>query len=480
MSAPTDTSAAPGAAQGRAEALTLLDALARAPAAAALVVAALGEADRKALRLVHFQLCAAVGEATTKLEIITPGGARPPTARRWPRLEELTFTLPDLAALEALALETWGALRTLRLGDFHSVEAQSYLYAVTLDAPAAHALAAALPRMPALRALEVAWLGIGDAVAAELICAASANAPLQLRSLTLRGNDLTPVTARALAATGWRLEELNLQGFAALGGAGLAALIAAPTFALRRLSLKGCRLDAASVLNIANAPWPLEELDLSGDLSCAAAGPALAALSQHAGLRRLNVTFCQLSNASFKALVEAAWPALTSLNARYAKGEFSGPHALGAAAFAGFPALEELDLAEVELGEAGARRLASRRWPRLRVLNLFCAFAGNAGVAALARGGWPALEELSLGGCDLSALSARFLARGSWRSLRRLDLMGNRLGDYGSARLCLAELALGVWPALEWLGLYENDICVEVPTLEEVRRWAPRLRCLEW
>jgi hypothetical protein len=46
---------------------------------------------------------------------------------------------------------------------------------------------------------------------------------------------------------------------------------------------------------------------------------------------------------------------------------FGGAHALGAAAFAGFPALEALDLSYVALGEAGARLLASRRFRMLRL-----------------------------------------------------------------------------------------------------------------
>jgi hypothetical protein len=79
---------------------------------------------------------------------------------------------------------------------------------------------------------------------------------------------------------------------------------------------------------------------------------------------------------------------------------FDGPHALGVAAFAGFPALEELDLACVQLRVAGAARLASGRWPRLRRLCLSrCHFSGaGAGVVALARGEFPALERLDLRG----------------------------------------------------------------------------------
>ena len=76
-------------ARAAAEAPTLLDTLARAPAAAALVVAALDQMeDRKALRLAHPQLRDAVGEATTRLWIYRSftGAARTPMARRWPRL----------------------------------------------------------------------------------------------------------------------------------------------------------------------------------------------------------------------------------------------------------------------------------------------------------------------------------------------------------------------------------------------------------
>ena len=207
-----------------------------------------------------------------------------------------------------------------------------------------------------------------------------------------------------LAATGWQLEELDLSSNHNLGAAGLAALLAAPTFALRRLKLGGCDLDAAAVLNLADAPWPLEELHLAANnLSGAAAGPALAALSRHRRLRSLYVGYCSLSAAGFKALVEAAWPALTYLGASHGAVQFHGPHALGAAAFAAFPALEELGLVAMEVGEAGATLLASRRWPRLKVLALIYTQLGPTGVAALARGAWPALEELDLGGNGLGA-----------------------------------------------------------------------------
>ncbi len=106
--------------------LTLLDALARAPAAAALVVTALEEEDRKALRLAHYQLRDAVNEATTRLGMHHPdagrasrladaagAAARPPTPARWPHLKELRVYAANAGAISALESGTWDALATL-------------------------------------------------------------------------------------------------------------------------------------------------------------------------------------------------------------------------------------------------------------------------------------------------------------------------------------------------------------------------------
>ena len=221
---------------------------------------------------------------------------------------------------------------------------------------------------------------------------------------------------------------------------------------------------------MANASWPLEELTLTrNDLSAAAAGPALAALSRLVGLRRLDVGSCMLSAAGFKALVEAAWPALTSLCAVGAEVALDGPLMLGAAAFAGLPALEELNLQWVKLGEAGARLLSSRRWPHLRKLNLCHTLLEGTGLAALARGAWPALEELDLWGVALGEAGARLLASRRWPRLRVLCVFGCGVGDTG-----LAALAGGEWPALERLNLRRNQLTARL-ALDDARRWAPAL-----
>ena len=375
---------------------TLLDALAHAPGAAALVVAALERAeDRKALRRAHPQLRDAVGEETVKLEANFAAAAlaaRPPTPRRWPRLEELTLRKFSFASLEALGSETWGGLRSLSL----------YGIRKEMGLSSARALAAALRRMPALRALELRRVVVcAERAGGELF---SADVAPRLRALTLRtlsARSLRLMELDLLVQTGWPLEELHLRVDPGIVPAGVAALVAAPTFAIRRLSLTHCFLRAPALLSIADAPWPLEELDLSyNDLSTTAAGPALEALSRHAGLRSLNLQGCSLNAASFKALVEAAWPALTSLKAPGANVDFAGPYALelDGPAFAGFPALEELDLSGVPLGEVGMWLLGTRPWEHLKKLDLRDARLDVPSAAVLASREWAALEVLDLRG----------------------------------------------------------------------------------
>ena len=263
-----------------------------------------------------------------------------------------------------------------------------------VGAPSVRALAAALRRMPALRALMVEDLRLPTADLAQLFCAETAGAAPQLHVLFLKDSPLVAAVP-AIAATSWRLKELDF--FGGPGKGDVAALVASPTFALSCLALVSCDLDVTALLALAGASWPLEELYLMyNDFSGAGAAPALAALSRHARLRKLDVGNCRLSAAGFKALIETGWQALTSLGTAHAAVAFAGPHALGAAAFAGFPSLEQLQLPAVAMGEAGARLLASRRWPRLVQMDLSGARLGAPGLAALARGARPALMLLDL------------------------------------------------------------------------------------
>jgi hypothetical protein len=209
--------------------------------------------------------------------------------------------------------------------------------------------------MPALERLELLSVSLAPS---ELFSAAVVSEAPRLRSLYM-GPAMTPAAVRTLAASGLRRTELDLS-YNSMHGAAGAALLASSMFAPRRLALNKCALDAATLAALARAPWPLEELNLAGnDFGGAEAAPALAALSRRADIRKLDLGGCRLSAASFKALVEADWPALTDLNASSSGVAFAGPRALGAAAFAGFPALEELNLSCVDLGVKGARALAS-------------------------------------------------------------------------------------------------------------------------
>ena len=298
---------------------------------------------------------------------------------------------PSLMALEALGSASWGNLQKLSFCNMR--ETRGGTRSGRLDAPSARALAAALRRMPALRALELHEVLLPRASAAAFPASSGEDMP-RLRSVTAPFTHLTPRAVRALAATGWRLEELDLEGNS-LGAAGLAVLIAAPSFAIRRLFLANCNLDTTALHMLLDSSWPLEELNLArNNFSAAAAGSALAALSRLRCLRKLRVGDCGLTATGFKALVEATWPTLTCFAVYSIRCPYYGP--LGAAAFAGFPAIEELTLWGLNLGEAGARLLANRRWPRLRKLDLFGMQLGAAGVAALARGEWPALQWLNL------------------------------------------------------------------------------------
>jgi len=118
------------------------------------------------------------------------------------------------------------------------------------------------------------------AAAAELFGAAGA-AP-GLRSLTITCAALTLEATRALAAAGWRLEELSLRVNDRLGAAGVAALVAAPASVIRRLDLAACGLGRGRPLLAPAAAWrrlprlralcSSEEGDLEPPVALAATG----------------------------------------------------------------------------------------------------------------------------------------------------------------------------------------------------------------
>ena len=267
---------------------------------------------------------------------------------------------------------------------------------------------------PSLEALDLCILfndgetGAGEITAtAALAALASAwrNTP-RLRALELGGESDVVLEAapRALAAAGWRLQKLDI---CYVGAAGMAALAAAPSFALRELKLDRCLIGAAGVFAIAAASWPLEKLEFEGrPYGEPSFGPALAALSRHTSLRHLTFNSVLLGGWNIKDLIDATWPELTRLiidqgEGGYVQVEEYEYRELDDASFAGFPKLEVLALGSWNLTPEGAAIMASRRWRRLRELRLTYNALDNLGpwpvdVGALALGSWPALERLHL------------------------------------------------------------------------------------
>ena len=149
---------------------TLLEIVARVPAAAALILArggALSLEDRKALRLAHSELREVVNSVATVLKTRQEEGAPaapPPTALRWPALLRLELELPApelAAALRALGAATWPFLHTLFAYQTDTAPANMGVAAV-------RALAAAAPRMPALTCLHLGHFFFGEAEVREM------------------------------------------------------------------------------------------------------------------------------------------------------------------------------------------------------------------------------------------------------------------------------------------------------------------------
>jgi hypothetical protein len=338
-------------------------------------------------------------------------------APRLPRLRSLALGGRALdAGLHALAAEPWAALETLSVARLTLVgatalavgELSAHLRHLSVFACRSSAAGmAALVRDARWAALEEVTLEgtfepafSGDRVV-EALAAGWRSAP-HLRALRLQDCLLSHRAARALGGAGWALETLDLSGNN-LGARGVAALAAAPALGMRRLCLWRCGLRADALLQLAAAPWALEELVLSGNAFREAdAAPALAALlARQRRLRRLALDNC-LGAAALRALAAADLPALRRLSAAAdAPDHRPGVLELGAEAFACLPALEVLRLSGHFLGPAGAARVASRPWARLKELHLAMTRLGAGGLAALAARAWPALERLEVWGNEV-------------------------------------------------------------------------------
>lgn len=232
----------------------------------------------------------------------------------------------------------------------------------------ARGLAALLPRLPALKVLDLARCpGVGDA-AVRAVCAA---APPGLVRLDL-------------AYT--RVTDAGLTGVArALG-------------TLRALSLEACAVGDAGVRAL-RALRDLECLDLS-DTAVGNAGVAegVAALAK---LHTLSLAFTAVEDEGVEAL--GALRALRRLNL-----DCRGVGDASCRALARLAALEELDLFGARVTDAGCGALSALR--ALTSLEVCGGAVGDAGVAALAR--LPALRRLSLAqNARVSSRAIPFLLR---------------------------------------------------------------------
>ncbi|KAI8467046.1 MAG: hypothetical protein J3K34DRAFT_524051 [Monoraphidium minutum] len=343
-----------------------------------------------------------------------------PAARRLRRLE-LRAPLPGMGRVlaAAAALPALGALALPR-GPPHEAGATAGAYTVAelrvatrgsrhLTAFAAGALVSA--RLPAL-----ATLHTNPEDAPRLL--AAARWALRLRRLVLDrdagGAGFNVMDQLLLAPGSTALRALRCGG----GGGG----------ALRELSLRGARLGAPQVSDLAAAPLQgLTRLDLGGSRFGAAGVEALVAAPWAAGLRELGLAGCGAGAAALAALAAAALPALRALNVSAPPAGEGGAWLAPLAAAPWAPHLTRLDVSDSgrALGAAAAdgawAALAAAPLAALRRFRAERAGLRGAGAAALAAAAWlGGLERLELGAVPWEA---RCELRRS-EAFKRLELSG--------------------------------------------------------
>lgn len=115
------------------------------------------------------------------------------------------------------------------------------------------------------------------------------------------------------------------------------------------------------------------------------------------------------------------------------------------------PRLRELHVSDFD--DEGVAALVRVPLPALEALRVGCCRTkvSRKGAESLALGEWPALQYLSLNGVGIGSKGAAALSRATWPALTHLDLGLNKIGTSGAAALCRAK-----WPALTRLHLQHN------------------------
>nr|AAP92144.1 leucine-rich repeat protein N5C [synthetic construct] len=318
----------------------------------------------------------------------------------------------------------------------------------------------------------------------------------RLERLWLENNDLTEAGLKDLASvlrSNPSLRELNLS-HNKLGDAGVRLLLQGlldPGTRLEKLDLNDTDLTEAGVKDLASvlrSNPSLRELSLSTN-KLGDAGVRLllqGLLDPGTRLEKLYLEDNDLTEAGLKDLASVlrSNPSLRELNLSDNKLGDAGVRLLLQGLLDPGTRLEELQLRNTDLTEAGVEDLASvlRSNPSLRELSLSNNKLGDAGVRLLLQGlldPGTRLEKLYLRNTDLTEAGMKDLASvlRSNPSLRELSLSTNKLGDAG-VRLLLQGL-LDPGTRLEQLVLYDIYWSEEMEDrLQALEKDKPSLRVI--
>jgi len=236
-------------------------------------------------------------------------------------------------------------------------------------------------------------------------------------------------------------------------------VIAAPHLAPKKLETRQTLTDEAARV-WANAPW-LGTLESFQTYKSPVTGAGIAALAMPA-VRELRISEVALGDQGAEAV--ARFGALETVHLAACQIGEAGARALLAS-----PAMQNITVIEAANNELGAGVRSLERAPRLRALDLSNnALEGHA--VQLARAELPSLVKLLLPGNKLTAEVMAAFASSNLRALEHLDLTSNDLGFAGVAPF---EAITGL-PALRVLGLRHNSLSSgKTETIEGGDEWNP-------
>jgi uncharacterized protein (TIGR02996 family) len=339
--------------------------------------------------------------------------------------------------------------------------ALAHVQSLDLDFEEERLSAARLRRLfaaPVLEQFAHLTLATGDMSSREVEYLAASPRLTRLHTLDLGGSEIDHRGARALA------HSPNLPGLRALdlggnplGDAGAMALGRSPLLGqLQCLYLWETEIGPEGVVALVQdaGVGRLKELDLS---NCSIDAPAATALAGSAWLStcaRLDLHGCRLNDHALARL--AASKHLGRVEVLDLAGTLLTEDGLSRLAGSGnLPRLRELELWRVvSLAADDVRALAAGLGGQLCSLDLRVASLSQGAYLELPQGNWPALQDLNLSNCNVGDAEAALLARWKGPPLRRLALSSNRIGPAGLEALTGSPLVRGT----AWLILNHNPL----------------------